>query len=213
MKQRFSGKKILLSFLGIFLIGVGVAFNAAAQLGNDPVGIFYDGIRDVLGLSGTQLGMASNVVNFALAVLLFFVGRRYLSLGTIIYIVPYGTCVSAGTYLYSILFQTERMADRIMASVIGCGLLYLGVAIFITVDIGMDPMTGIAMVLKDWLHWDFKKAKWLFDGVMTAAGFLMGGRLGVITVITACTAGPAIQFISEKLQKLSRREKMVQEQQ
>lgn len=204
MKECFSVKKIVLAFIGIFFIGVGVAFNAAAHLGNDPVGIFYDGIRNILGLSETQLGTASNLVNLFLAVLLFFVGRRYLNLGTIIYILPYGACVSAGTYLYSRIFITDALIARIMASVVGCGLLYLGVAIFIAVDIGMDPMTGIAMVLKDWLHWDFKKGKWLFDGTLTVVGFLLGGKLGVITVVTAFSAGPAIQFIAGKLTGIGR---------
>lgn len=202
MKERLSAKKILLAFVGIFFIGVGVAFNASAHLGNDPVGIFYDGIRSILGLSETQLGTASNLVNLLLAVLLFFVGRKYLNLGTIIYILPYGMCVSAGTYLYSTIFTSDMMLVRILASVVGCVLLYLGVAIFITVDIGMDPMTGMAMVLKDWLHWDFKKGKWLFDGTLTVVGFLLGGKLGVITLVTACSAGPVIQFMAEKLKTL-----------
>ena len=49
--------------MGIILVGTGVAFNAAAALGNDPVGIVYDGIRSALNLSSEQLGMASNIVN------------------------------------------------------------------------------------------------------------------------------------------------------
>lgn len=204
MKERFSAKKVLMAFLGIFFIGVGVAFNASAHLGNDPVGIFYDGIRNLLSLSETQLGTASNLVNLFMAILLLFVGRRYLNLGTIIYILPYGTCVSIGTYLYAMIFQSEALPVRILAGVVGCGFLYLGVALFIAVDIGMDPMTGIAMVLKDWLHWDYKKGKWLFDGILTVTGFLMGGKLGIVTVVTACTAGPAIQFLAGKLMELGK---------
>ena len=55
--------RIILAILGIILVGTGVAFNAAAALGNDPVGIVYDGIRSALNLSSEQLGMASNIVN------------------------------------------------------------------------------------------------------------------------------------------------------
>ena len=42
---------LLLAVIGIILVGVGVAFNAAAALGNDPVGIMYDGIRSAAGLT------------------------------------------------------------------------------------------------------------------------------------------------------------------
>ena len=43
--KREKGIRIILAILGIILVGTGVAFNAAAALGNDPVGIVYDGIR------------------------------------------------------------------------------------------------------------------------------------------------------------------------
>ncbi len=44
------GMKIVLAVVGIMMVGMGVAFNAAAALGNDPVGIVYDGIRNTAQL-------------------------------------------------------------------------------------------------------------------------------------------------------------------
>lgn len=196
MLKKIDIRKCLIAVVGIMLVGIGVSFNAMAHLGNDPVGIFYDGMRSALGLTAEQLGLASNMVNIVLAVILFFFGRKYLNLGTVIYIVPYGLCVDLGTFLYSKIFVVDALWMQIIGSVLGCLMLYTGVAIFIAVDIGLDPMTGVAMVLRDFLKWDFKKAKWLFDGVMTIAGFLLGGTLGVVTILTAITAGPMIQWIS-----------------
>lgn len=63
MKHKISVGKCGFAVLGVLLIGTGVAFNAMAQLGNDPVGIFYDGVRSVLGLPQSRLGLASNAVN------------------------------------------------------------------------------------------------------------------------------------------------------
>ena len=34
---------------------------------------------------------------------------------------------------------------------------------------------------------------------MSLIGFLLGGTLGVVTILAAITAGPAIQFIAEKV--------------
>lgn len=199
MKKGIEVRKCLIAVVGILLVGIGVSFNAMAQLGNDPVGIFYDGMRNALGLNPEQLGMASNLVNIVLAVFLFFVGRRYLNLGTLIYILPYGVCVDIGTFLYTKIFVADALWCQILACITGCLLLYTGVAIFIAMDIGLDPMTGVSMVIRDWLGWDYKKAKWLFDGCMTLLGFLLGGTLGVVTILTALTAGPAIQYIAEKV--------------
>lgn len=202
MLKKIDIRKCLIAVVGIMLVGIGVSFNAMAHLGNDPVGIFYDGMRSALGLTAEQLGLASNMVNIVLAVVLFFFGRKYLNLGTVIYIVPYGLCVDLGTFLYSKIFVADALWMQIIGSVLGCLMLYTGVAIFIAVDIGLDPMTGVAMVLRDFLKWDFKKAKWLFDGVMTIAGFLLGGTLGVVTILTAITAGPMIQWISGRVKNV-----------
>lgn len=203
-------RKIPAACIGILLVGIGIAFNAMAGLGNDPVGIFYDGIRNALGLNGTQLGLASNIVNVVLMILLFFTGRHYLNMGTLIYILPYGACVSAGTALYAKIFpQNQTLMTQILASTAGCILLYTGVAIFVAMDIGMDPMTGMAMVLKDKLHCEFKKAKWIFDGTMTLLGVVTGGKIGVITVLTAICAGPAIQLIAEKITGISKTTKKI----
>ena len=193
-------KKVLVACVGILLVGIGVSFNAMAGLGNDPVGIFYDGMRNAFGLSKTQLGAASNMVNILLLIILFLTGRRYLNLGTLVNLLFYGTCVSVGTGIYTHIFPQEKiLVFQILASTAGCLLLYTGVAIFISMDIGMDAMTGLTMVLKDRLRCEFKIAKWIFDGTVVLIGFLAGGKIGVITVITAITAGPAIQFIAEKI--------------
>lgn len=207
MRKGIDFRKCLIAVVGIFLVGVGVSFNAMAQLGNDPVGIFYDGIRNVLGLSQDQLGLASNIVNVVLGIFLLFAGRRYLNLGTLIYILPYGICVDIGTFLYTKIFVVDALWCRVTACILGCLLLYTGVAIFIVVDIGLDPMTGTAMVIRDKLGWDYKKAKWLFDGCMTLLGFLLGGTLGVVTILTALMAGPVIQYVAEKVTGISKKKR------
>ena len=193
--------KIILALLGILFIGIGVAFNAANQLGNDPIGIIYDGIRNTLGLTVGQLGTVSNLVNISLILLLLIIGRRYINLGTLIYILPYGIFINLGTMLYHSMNITG-MPGRIVAAIIGCLLIYIGVAIFISVDIGLDPFTGIVMVLRDKLKLDYKKVKIGFDLTMIVLGTLLGGKLGVITVITALSAGPTIQWFSGKFSSL-----------
>lgn len=197
---------IILAFVGIVLVGVGVAFNAAAALGNDPVGIMYDGIRSILGLTSEELGFASNLVNVALMVLVFFTGRHYINIGTFVYIIPYGFIVSLGGKLYHLIFQVQTFPIQVLGAVIGCLLLYTGVAMYITADIGLDPFTGVVMVLRDRLKKEYRYVKIGFDISCILIGTLLGGKLGVITIITALSAGPVIQFLSDQMNKV--REKL-----
>lgn len=202
MKHKINVGNCMFAVLGVLLIGTGVAFNAMARLGNDPVGIFYDGVRNVLRMPQSRLGLASNVVNVCFAVFLSFFGRKYLNFGTLIYLLPYGSCVDFGTWIYQKIFAGVHLYQRILGSITGCFLIYMGIALYITVDIGMDPMSGMPLVIRDHMHWDYKTAKWLFDGTITIVGFLLGGKLGIITIMTAFTAGPCIQFLTGQLEKL-----------
>ena len=204
---KVTAKSVLIALIGILLVGVGVAFNNCAGLGNDPVGIVYDGIRNVTGIGAEQLGLASNIVNLSLALLVFFTGRKYISVGTLVYFLPYGFFVELGILLYQLLApETGGLAVQIAFSVVGCLLLYLGVAVYITMDIGVDPFTGIVLVIRDAVKKEYRIVKIIFDITMIILGTVLGGKLGAVTIITALTAGPVIQFFSGELHRLLIRE-------
>ena len=158
--------KVIFAAVGILLVGTGVAFNARAALGNDPIGIIYDGVRNAANLTAEQLGMTSNIVNIVLLVLVFLADRHYVNLGTFIYLIPYGFAVDLGGKLYQALIPAQTLPFQILGAFIGCLLLYV-----------------------------------IFDLCMMVLGFVLGGKLGVITILTAITAGPCIQAFSGLLKK------------
>lgn len=188
--------------IALFLIGIGVAFNNNAGLGNDPIGLFYDGIRVFCNLSVEKLGFVSTIINLALIILLFLVGKRYVSLGTVIYLLPYGLAVKTGTYIYNALAFSKALPLQIAFAFVGCVILYMGVALFITVDIGVDPFTGITLVIVDKTHKNYRTIKPLFDICLLITGAVLGGKAGIITFITMISSGPCIQFFAEYLKKI-----------
>ncbi|MDO4322129.1 MAG: hypothetical protein Q4C61_06345 [Lachnospiraceae bacterium] len=198
--DKFTVKKILSALVGVLFVGMGVAFNNCAGLGNDSVGIVYDGIRNAGGMSTSQLGIASNIVNLTLIALLVLIGRRYVSVGTLIYILPYGYFVDIGNVVYRHL-AGDGLASRIIFSVTGCLLLCMGVAVYIAADIGVDPFTGIVLVIKDKLNKEYRYVKIGFDIAMIVLGMVLGGKPGVVTVITAVSLGPVIQFFTGLVEK------------
>jgi len=203
LKVKTTIKKVIYSIIGIFLIGLAVAFNASAGLGNDSVGILYDGVRNLCHLTQSQLGMASNVVNVCLIVLVFFIGRRYINIGTLIYILPYGFFVSLGNKIYNLVMpDAPGLSIRIVAVIIGCLSLYVGIGLYITADMGLDPFTGFVMVLVGVFKKEYRVVKICFDICCVIIGFLMGGKLGIVTVATVCTAGPFIQMFSNIFKKI-----------
>jgi uncharacterized membrane protein YczE len=201
MKKKIRVQQIVAAMVGIFFVSVGVAFNNCAGWGNDAIGMLYDGIRVAFGMTSEQLGMASNVVNIGLTVILFLVARRYVSIGTFVYLLPYGFFVNIGTMLYPVIFSSDMAWVRVLGSVTGCVLLCLGVAIYIVLDIGVDPFTGIVLFLADVVKKQYGLIKIIFDSTLIVIGALLGGKLGAVTLITAVAVGPTIQFFADLIRK------------
>lgn len=197
-------KKIALSFLGVMFIGFAIAFNKMANLGNDPISVFLDGVRNLINnLTGyNNFGLATNIVNISLLMILLFIGRSYVNIGTLIYSLPMGALVSLGFYIYSALgFNTDLLWVRILSSVLGCLMLFLGIAIFIAVDIGLDSWSGITMCICNRLGKPFKFIKVAFDIFCIVIGALLGGTLGVVTIVAAVVGGPVINGMSVFIKK------------
>ncbi len=195
-------RNILIAAVGVFFTATGAVFNMCAGLGNDCIGIVYDGMRVFFGLSQAELGTASNIVNVALVVLLLFIGRRYISAGTLVYFLPYGFFAGIAGQLYNVLAFGDSVVNNIFFSVVGCLSLYFGVATYITVDIGVDPFTGLVLLLTEKLKKEYRYVKIGFDLVMILIGWALGGKAGVITLLTALTAGPCIQFFHQKIKRV-----------
>ncbi|MDA0410650.1 hypothetical protein FXE12_01360 [Lactobacillus sp. SL9-6] len=201
MSARYTPKTIALALLGIFLVCMGVAFNNNTQLGNDPVGIIYDGLRTTFHLEQTQLGTVSNYLNVVLIIGLFFMGRHYASWGTLMYLVPYGVFVSIGSALYPMIFTSTTLLGRSLGGLVGISLYYLGISLFVAADIGVDPFNGFMLTLRDKTGWSMRRSKITFDGALIIMGVLLGGKFGIITILTALTTGPTIQALSSIFRK------------
>lgn len=191
-------KKLIISIVGIFLVCIGVSFNNNTLLGNDPIGMFYDGVRMFLGFEQSQLGTVSNFINIFLLIFLFILGKKYFNIGTFLYLIPYGIFVSFGSFFYDTFLNNQNLEFRILMGITGCTLYYVGISLFIACNIGTDPFNGFTFTLRDKFGWSLRKTKICLDVCLTAVGFLLGGTIGIITLFTALTTGPSIQYLSEK---------------
>ena len=200
-------KKVIFAFLGVILMGIGIAFNACANLGSDPISVFSYGIHS---FGGVNLGTAFNVTNYTLLFIVLIFGRRYINIGTLIHALFLGAFVNLGGDLYAgvkILFLPltgfNDIVFRIAMAVVACFLLFFGTALLIAANIGLDVWTGLAMLLRDQTHKEYKFFRVAIDVFSLMAGFFLGGRsaIGVTTVLAALFGGPIIQSFVNLIKK------------
>lgn len=202
---------IILTVIGAILCGLGCGFMNYAALGMDAIGLFYDGIRSILNLSPDQIGTASYIVCAILSVFLWFADRRYVSVGSVIYIVMYGLFANLGTVLWTKLIPDSSVVINALISASGMLILYIGLGIYIAVDIGVDAFSGVMLWLSNITHKEMKYVKIAFDFGLAVIGFLLGGTLGIVTPVTIIIGGPCISFFTKKIQAVYFRHKLKDE--
>ncbi len=211
LKRLPATQDILLSVIGAILCGLGCGFVNYASWGMDSVGLFYDGIRNILNLSPDQIGYASYVVCFLLSLFLWFAARKYVSIGSIIYIVVYGAFANFGTSFWEWVNPDGGRAVDLLIAFLGLLILYVGLAIYITIDIGVDAFTGVVLWICDVTHKKMPVVKILFDLGLVLLGFLMGGTIGYLTPVTILIGGPCISFLQKRFMRIYFRETVEEE--
>lgn len=191
-------KKSLLIILAVACMGSGIGFNAMTGLGNDPISVLYDGIKNFFHIN---LGTASMIINLVLLIIIFVFNKKFINIGTIIYVITLGLFIDLGILIYRSFSFPDIMLVKVLTAFIGCFLLFLGIAIFIFVNLGLDTWSGATVLLSENLHISYKITKISMDVTCCIIGVILGGVMGVVTVCAALLGGPVIEIFKKVLDK------------
>lgn len=177
--------------IGLVLCGVAFAGIVQADLGLDPWNVLHDGLADRLGL---PIGLVTTLLGFV--VLLGWIPlRERIGIGTVLNALIIGTVVDL---MLPLLPEGDGLVTR--WALLGGGLLLIGPAIglYIGARLGPGPrdgiMTGVAARGPS-----IRLVRTGIELVALAAGWLLGGTVGIGTVLFAITVGPNAQFWLERL--------------
>lgn len=61
-------------------------------------------------------------------------------------------------------------------------------------DIGVAPNDIVPFIIKDKLNFQYRWVRIAFDATFLVVGFILGGKVGIGTIISMLVIGPFIQF-------------------
>ena len=192
-------KKILICTLSIMALGIACGLNIRAAQGADPITVFYDGLSKIIGIN---VGLTANILNTTLVAIVFFVNRKYIHIGTVVYTFVLGIFIQTGLHIYDLMHIPNMFIWQIGISLFGCFLAFVSLGGFVSIDIGIDPWTAAAIILSKKLNKSFRMIKITLDAITLLLGWLMGGTVGIITLFCVVAGGPVIQKSAEILDKL-----------
>ena len=198
--------RVVLLLVGLTIAHLGVTLFLQADLGSDPFNVLIQGLFRKISWPETipvTHGWVHVGVSFLIILVLLFVDRGYIRIGTLLCMILGGPIIDMFTLvLGSVIHSGSPMVWRVASLVLGCVILAFGMTIVIKSQAGTGPNDLVAVVISDKARWKFGIVRIVVDVCFALAGFLLGGTLGLGTIVCACLVGPTAQIflpISEKI--------------
>ncbi|MBO5169551.1 MAG: YitT family protein [Oscillospiraceae bacterium] len=203
------GKRVAVLLLGLAIAHLGVTLFLLADLGSDPFNVMIQGlfrmVSSTFGVAVTH-GTVHILVSLLIILVLLAVDRSYVRIGTFLCMILGGPIIDVFTVLLQALVnQSSAMAVRLIAVVLGCAILAFGMTIVIKSEAGTGPNDLVAVVISEKRRWKFGPVRIAVDLCFAGIGFLLGGTLGIGTIVCLAVVGPVAQVFMPFSEKLCRK--------
>ena len=198
--------RVILLLVGLTIAHLGVTLFLQADLGSDPFNVMIQGLfRSIPWPQDVPVthGWVHVGISFLIILVLLVVDRSYVRIGTLLCMILGGPIIDMFTLiLQGVIHSQSPFWWRLASLVLGCVILAFGMTIVIKSQAGTGPNDLVAVVISDKAKWKFGIVRIVVDVCFALAGFLLGGTVGLGTIVCACLVGPTAQIflpISEKL--------------
>ena len=176
--------------LGLMVFGFAISLMLRANLGLDPWSVLHEGVSARTGLS---FGRVTQLVGLALLIFSFFALHMRPGLGTVLNMVLVGPWVD--------FFEAQRWLPRvedfgpgIVLFTVGVILTGLASGLYLGARMNAGPRDTLVLGSARRFGRSVRLTRGGVEVLVLSTGFLLGGTVGLGTVIFALLIGPTMQF-------------------
>jgi uncharacterized protein len=174
-------------FGGLALFGFAIALMVRSNLGLGPWDAFHVGIHNLTGIS---IGMASILVGVAIVAGSYAINVRP-GPGTLANMVFVGVFIDV---FMPLVPDITSLTVGIPVFMIGVILCAVATGLYIAAGFGKGPRDGLMIGISRRTGWRVGRVRTGIEISVLLAGWLMGGTVGLGTILFAATIGPATQW-------------------
>ena len=190
--------RVVLLLAGLCVAHLGVTLFLQSDLGSDPFNVFVQGLFRGIpwpAFAAMTHGRTHLLVSLVILLVLLAVDRSYVGIGTVLCMALGGPIIDVYTlWLSPVIHGGLPLPLRLALLVAGCVILAFGMTIVIRSQAGTGPNDLVAVVLSDKLRKPFGPVRIGVDLTFALVGLVLGGVVGLGTVICAFLVGPAAQL-------------------
>lgn len=192
-------KRLIILLIGLTIAHLGVTLFLLSNLGSDPFNVLVQGIHNTITklpfMGFLSHGNTHMAICFLIIIVLLFVDRSYIKIGTIVCMVCGGPIIDVfDRLLRGIINESNPFILRLVILAAGCVILAFGMTIVMKSDAGVGPNDLVAISISDKLHKKFGIVRIIVDFSFVLIGFLLGGVAGIGTIICAFLVGPVAEI-------------------
>lgn len=182
--------RIVRLLIGLMLFSVGIVLTINANLGIAPWDTFHQGISLIGNIT---FGQASIVVGMFI-VLINILLKEHIGIGTILNIFIIGILIDV-LFSLSIIPVMKSFSSGIAMIILGMITIALGSYFYIGAGYGAGPRDGLMVGITKKTGLPVGLVRGLIESMALLFGFLLGGKVGIGTIILALAIGPIVQFV------------------
>lgn len=190
-------KKLLLFLMGMSIIQFGVALFLRMNIGSDPFTVFTQGLANTLNNLGMNVttGTANRIILVVLFSIILLLNKNHIKIGTIICVIGVGPIIDLGIRVVSVLpVESYSYLLKMFLIALGCFIIAIGFSILSATKVGVAPNDIIPFIIKERINCEYRWIRICMDAFLLIGGFMLGGTVGVGTIIAMATTGPFIQL-------------------
>jgi len=175
--------------IGLLLTALGIIITIKANIGYAPWEVFHVGLSNTIGLS---FGITTIIVGIVIVIIVTLLGEK-LGLGTILSMVLTGIFADI-ILIINIIPIAENLAIGIIMLIAGLFIISLGTYFYIKTAYGVGPRDNLMVVLARKTKIPVGICRIIVEFVVTVIGWLLGGMVGIGTIISVIAIGFCIQI-------------------
>ena len=180
-------RRLLQLYIGLALYGVSTAMFVRADLGADPWNVFHLGVANLLSMN---IGVV--IIAVGVLVLLAWIPlRQRPGFGTLSNVIMIGLAADAALLVIPGFESLLARSGLLVSAVI---LNALATSLYIGAGFGAGPRDGLMTGIHARTGWPVRRIRTAIEVSVLLIGWLLGGTVGVGTVLYALAIGPLIQL-------------------
>lgn len=203
LKKEITIKKLIVFLFGMAFVALGMTLFVKSRTGAEPWALLYAGVSTATGL---ELGTVVQIIGIAMVAFVCLWERKLPELGTVMSFIVIGFFANLFETIDFSFIGTGLFAN-ILALAAAITIMAVGLGVYVAADIGEGNIELLQFFIAEKLGKSITTVRVVMDCSVALIGYLLGGPLGIGTIISAFTIGPLLAFFLKLAKKYIFREK------